>query len=85
MGEKYRQSGTKLAPTRIPFARALPYNVPLLLPGFGHFDSFIDNIIRLCLHIGNNAIKIMNGIILSIHLLPTHSPTQHNQTFPTIT
>ena len=58
-----------LLPQNIPFAQALPCDVPLSLPRHGHFDSFVDDIIGLCLHIGDNAAKTLNAILLSIHLL----------------
>ena len=58
-----------LLPNNIPFAPALPCDVSVLLPRYGHFDSFVDDIIGICLHIGNNATKTVNAILLSIHLL----------------
>ena len=58
----------------IPFAPALPCDVNVNIPRHGHFDSYVDDIIGICVDVGDNAIRTINGILLAINLLARPLP-----------
>ena len=59
----------KLLPPDTPFGQALPVDVSVPLPRFGYVDSYIDDLVGVCLHMKDNAIRTSSSILLSIFLL----------------
>ena len=59
----------KLYPSNTPFAPALPVDVTIQLPRHGWVDSYIDDLVGVCLHIKDNAKRTSTAILLSIYLL----------------
>ena len=53
----------------IPIGEALPSDVDVPLPRHGYFDSYVDDIIGICLHIGQNAQRTIYAILLTIYLM----------------
>ena len=58
-----------LLSNNIPFAPALPCDVQVILPRYGHFGFFVDDTIDIYLHIRNNTTGTVNAILLYMHLL----------------
>ena len=65
-------------PPQIPFSPALLADVDLPLPHHETVDSYVDDIISLCLDICDNASRCVNAILLTIYLLA--SPFSTNLT-----
>ena len=70
-------------PADTPFAPALPVAVLIPLPLHGWVDSYIDDILGICLHIGDNAKRVSAAILLTIYLIAhpgsaTDHPIPHN-------
>ena len=58
-----------LNPPTDEFVQALPADVHLHLPRHGWVDSYIDDLIGVCLHIGSNAIRTTKAILLAIYIM----------------
>ena len=58
-----------LNPPSETFSTALPADVQLHLPRHGYIDSYIDNIIGVCLHRGENSICTTKSILLALFLV----------------
>ena len=66
-----------LNPPSEPFTTVLPTNVQLHLPRHGYINSYIDNLIGVCLYRGENAICTTKAMILTLFLVvrPSNSST----------
>ena len=67
-----------LKPENDTFVQALPVDVDLQLPRHGWIDSYIDDIIGICTHQGNNAIRTTKAILLAIYLFARPSSDSKN-------
>ena len=56
------------------FVQALPANVHLHIPRHGWVDSYIDDLIGVCVHVGDNAIRTTKAILLAIYIMARPSP-----------
>ena len=68
-----------LLPSSI-FSVALLVYINFQLPTYGSVDSYVDNLIGVCLNIGDNTIRSIRAILLSIYL--TTRPLSSSQTSP---
>ena len=72
-----------LSPPSELFVQVLPADVLLQMPHRGWIDSYIDNIIGLCIHKGENTIRITKAILLAIFIFvrPSKSapPPSHHK------
>ena len=59
----------KLYPPKTPYEPALPVDIVVNLPRHGSVDSYIDDLIGVCLHMHENSKRTSAAILLSIYLL----------------
>ena len=65
-------------PLEQPFNPALPCDVHVHIPRHGHYDSYVDDIVGICLDMGMNATRTLHAILLTIHLLARPFSTKQN-------
>ena len=58
-----------ILPASRAFNPALPVDVHIHIPRHGWVDSYIDDIIGICLHLKDNAVRTTKAILLAIHLM----------------
>ena len=58
-----------LQPPQVPFEQALPVDTDVNTPRHGHYDSYVDDIVGICVDLGDNARRTLNAILLTLHLL----------------